>query len=166
MINLKFVSEYCKEDPSFIENYNKAIIDDMQTWDCHHRLEIQGDEVHSVQELKELGLYYYRPACELIFLTRSEHTALHRKNQKLSDEQKNKIALSHVGKKKGKLSEETKKKISVSLKGKVSHLQTEESRRKIAEAKKGKKQSAETIQKRINTMKNNKLKRETTEGDK
>ena len=74
-MNIKAVKKYCCEDISLIENYEKAINDTTQTWDCHHRLEIELDK--SVQELIDLGLYYDRPAKELIFLTHSEHAVLH-----------------------------------------------------------------------------------------
>lgn len=121
MISIKNIQRFCREDPSLIENYDKAIADTTQTWDCHHRLEIQGNEVHSMQELKESGLYYHRPACELIFLTKAEHMALHRrskpgpnKGKKLSEETKNKIAKSHIGVKRKPHSEETKRKMSES----------------------------------------------------
>ena len=36
MIN-EGVKKFCNEDISLIENYNKAISDSNQTWDCHHR---------------------------------------------------------------------------------------------------------------------------------
>lgn len=68
---------YCCEDISLIENYDKAINDLTEKYDCHHRLEIQGDKRFSVDDLKEMGLYFNRPASELIFLTRSEHRHLH-----------------------------------------------------------------------------------------
>ena len=29
--------KYCCEDPSLIENYDKAIADTTQTWEIHHR---------------------------------------------------------------------------------------------------------------------------------
>jgi hypothetical protein len=68
--------QYCCEDISLIGNYNIMINDKSnQRWVCHHKLEtIIG---LSVQELKDKGLYYDRPADELIFLTNSQHTKLH-----------------------------------------------------------------------------------------
>lgn len=120
MISIKNIQRFCKEDPSLIENYDKAIADTTHIWDCHHRLEIQGNEVHSMQELKESGLYYHRPACELIFLIHSEHSSLHKgkahpnKGKHLSEETKNKIAKSLIGVKRKPHSEETKRKISES----------------------------------------------------
>ena len=72
MIN-EGVKKYCKEDISLIENYNDAIADKEQTWDCHHRRE----NILSRKELIKLGEYFNRPASELIFLTQKEHRALH-----------------------------------------------------------------------------------------
>lgn len=68
---------YCCEDISLIQNYEIAI-NSSDKYDCHHRLEIQDDKTVSVKELKEQGLYYKRPANELIFLKHSEHTLLHK----------------------------------------------------------------------------------------
>lgn len=82
MINEKNAKRFCNEDISLIENYDKATVDNTQTWHCHHRDEIKvlpsGMTVlRSRQELKENGRYYNCPANELIFLTQSEHRRLH-----------------------------------------------------------------------------------------
>lgn len=69
------VQVYCCEDVSMIENYDIAISDDTQTYDCHHRLEEELDVTKD--ELKEMDLYYNRPSCELIFLTRDQHLKIH-----------------------------------------------------------------------------------------
>ena len=74
MINLKNVKKFCKDDFSLIENYDKAIADKTQTWQCHHRRET----IFSRKDLIEIGEYYNRPACELIFLTPTEHHKLHK----------------------------------------------------------------------------------------
>ena len=152
MISVEKVIEYCREDISLIENYDKAIADTTETWECHHRLEIQEGNTYSMKELKALRLYYMRPACELIFLTKAEHSRLHAKNKsketkekirqkaigrKLSEEHKRKLSEVNKGK---KLSEETRRKLSESRKGKKF---SEEHKRKISEAKKGKKFSEE-----------------------
>lgn len=97
MISNQYVHRYCCEDPSLIENYNEAVTDITQVWDLHHRLEIQGDKKVSIKELKTAGLYYHRPAIELIFLTHSEHLKLHNHNYKPSNETKSKISKSHIG---------------------------------------------------------------------
>lgn len=67
---------YCCEDLSLIENYDKAINDKKQMWQCHHRLEI--DLNVSANELRKRNLFYNRPASELIYLTRHEHQSLHK----------------------------------------------------------------------------------------
>lgn len=122
MICESTVKKYCCEDISLIENYEKAIISD-EVWDCHHRLEIQGELNFSVKELEKNGFYWNRPACELIFLTQSEHRILHNINRECgpmcgkhhSEETKKKISEANKG---HKVSNETKKKISEGNKGK------------------------------------------------
>ena len=79
MINEYYAKKFCCEDISLIENYDKAIADTTQTWDCHHRGEILPCGRFSVSDLKKFELYFNRPASELIFLTRSEHRRLHLK---------------------------------------------------------------------------------------
>lgn len=122
------VIEYCREDISLIENYDKAIADTTKTWECHHRLEIQEGKTYSMKELKALRLYYMRPACELIFLTKADHSRLHAKNRSFGVKNKGK-----------KHTEETKLKCKTNLGKKLS----EETKRKISEARKGKKFSEE-----------------------
>ena len=131
MINVKQVKRYCSEDIINIENYDKAINDDTQTWISHHRRET--DEGLSKKQLIELGLYYKRPANELIFLTPSKHTSLHQigkpswnKGKHLSEEHKQNLSTSLKDAVKGEKNpmygkhqtEETKKKKSESMKGK------------------------------------------------
>ena len=116
MINIQNVSYFCCEDISLIENYDKAINDTTQVWDCHHKLEIRDNKSYSKKEMMNQGLYYNRPANELMFLTRSEHMKLHypylKYNEK-TDEIKQKISNTLKGKPK---SEETKRKIAETLK--------------------------------------------------
>ena len=132
--------QYCKE-PEKIENYEKALADNFVGWECHHRLEThtpegerRGEDI-SHKELIALGLYYNRPANELIFLTTSEHYAI----RKVSDETRRRIGAAGKGKpawnKGKKMSEETKRKMSESAKGKK---MSEETRKKMSAAKKGK----------------------------
>ena len=77
MICERTIYKFCCEDPSLIENYYEAINDKEQTWHCHHRLEIQENKTYSAHELINLGLYWHRPAKELIFLTSHEHHKIH-----------------------------------------------------------------------------------------
>lgn len=114
MIKEYNVKKYCCEDISKIENYELAINDKTQTWDCHHRGEILPCGRFSINDLKKFNLYWNRPANELIFLTHSEHRKLHKPNlgKQHSEESKQKIANSLKGKKRKHHSEEAKRKMS------------------------------------------------------
>ena len=139
MIDKNRAIKYCKNDISLIENYDKAIADDTQTWHCHHRRET----IFSKSDLIEIGEYYNRPACELIFLTPLEHHRLHHLGKHLSAETRKKMSEAWINKPK---SAETRKKMSEAQKGKH---RSEETRKKIGEAQKGKSKpkSAETRKK-------------------
>lgn len=122
-------TEYCCEDISKIENYDKALTDLDVKYDCHHRLEVgKNGEVISRQDLIKNGLYYHRPATELIFLTKREHSRLHYKGKPINESKKGKPK-----------SEETRRKMSEAKKGNknaLGHKRSEESRRKISEIRK------------------------------
>ena len=113
MINEKNAKKYCKEELSKIENYDKAIADTAQVWVLHHRTEIWWN--CTAHDLIANECYYHRKACELIFLTRSEHRKLHNKGRHLSEETRKKISKAHKGL---RHSEESRKKMSESRKGK------------------------------------------------
>ena len=83
----KSAKYFCSEDISLIENYEEAV-NDPNTWHCHHRLELddEGHRLNTRNELKEKGLYFNRPASELIFLKASDHMKLH-----MSEEQKERL---------------------------------------------------------------------------
>lgn len=98
MIKEVAVYAYCKEDISKIENYEKAITDSTQTWDCHHRAEILPCGRFSADMLIKYGLYYHRPANELIFLTHSEHARIHRKGVHKTQHCKEQMSKSLKGK--------------------------------------------------------------------
>lgn len=125
MINEKKVKRYCSEDLSKIENYDKAVADNTQTWHCHHRRET----VLSREELIEIGEYYDRPARELVFLTEVEHKSLHKNHlgHKHSPETKLRMSLSKCGKPSNRKgthhTKESKMKISIGLSGR--HLSEE-----------------------------------------
>ena len=144
---MKQIELYC-DDIESVENYEKAKADDFRGWDCHHRLETHtsdGDKrainIYK-KELIALGMYFYRPANELIFLTRKEHNRLHNsfKGKHHSDETKKKLSAAHKGK---HLSDETKLKISNAIKGDLHTMygkhHTEETRAKISDALRGEK---------------------------
>ena len=80
MISEKRAKRYCSEDISLIENYHQAIADEEKMWDIHHRRECDenGKTLFTKKQLIEMGLYLNRPASELIFVTRSMHSKLHR----------------------------------------------------------------------------------------
>lgn len=137
----------CKEDLSLIENYDKAMADNTQTWDCHHRDEIKTlpsgiTVVRTSKELKEMGRYYKCPANELIFLTEHEHNSLHGKFKNESRLQ----AIRESSKKRGcfydwtgkKHTDETKDKIGLALKGKS---KSEEHRKHLSDSLKGRRLS-------------------------
>lgn len=95
-----------KGDLTKIENYNKAVADKTQLWECHHRLELtlDGEFAHSAEDLIRMDMYYHRPYFELIFLTPAEHRKIHSKTKKT---------------RKGiKQDEETRKRISETLRNK------------------------------------------------
>ena len=165
---------YCK-DYQNIENYEAAKKDDFKGWHCHHRLETHNSDGErrlvdiSQKELKALGMYYHRPANELIFLTTREHNAFKKgthhseetkkkmseaaKGKKLSAETRKKLSEAHKG---THHSEEAKKKIGAARKGRQPMLgkhHSKESKKKLSEANKGKKLSEETKKKISETFK-------------
>lgn len=119
MINESRARKFCKEDISKIKNYDKAIADKTQTWDCHHMTETWWN--CTAKDLIENECYYNRKACELIFLTHAEHMSLHNKSR---TGEKNPLFGKHH-------SEETRRKMSIALKGRSF---TEEWRKNISEA--------------------------------
>ena len=92
MIHEQNSNAFCVEDISNIENYEQAINDKTQTWDCHHRAEILPCGRFSVDDLKKFGLYFNRPASELIFLQRAEHIRIHNTGRQVSNDTKQKIS--------------------------------------------------------------------------
>lgn len=101
---------FCRK-PELIENYDLAISDKAQVWECHHRRE----ELYSQKELKERGEYFDVSPEELIFLTKSEHCKIDSKCKRVSEALKGK-----------KFSEEHKRKISRALSKKVLCVETGE----------------------------------------
>ena len=156
--------KFCKE-PEKIENYEKAKKDNFKCWECHHRLEThtpdgkRRDVDISVEELISIGMYFDRPAYELVFLPSSEHISLHKKGKTYfkgkhhTEEAKKKISEAQKGEnnsmhgkspwnKGKKMSEEYCRKNSESHKGKPSpnkgkHLSAE-IKKKISDTLKGK----------------------------
>ena len=150
-MDLKYYKCYYCKDIENVENYEAAKKDDFIGWHCHHRLETHTPDGKrrevdiGYKELKALGLYYNRPAEELIFLPRSEHEAFRKgktawnKGKKMSEEFCRKNAESHKGKmawnKGKKMSAEFCRKNSESHKGKP---KSEETKKKIGASSIGK----------------------------
>ena len=114
MISEKYAKTFCCEDLSLIENYGLAINDTTQMWECHHRGEVLPCGRFSRDDLKKFGLYFYRPASELIFLTPTAHRQLHKKGVPrgpMSEANKKAISEAKKGVQRGPLSEEHKKAI-------------------------------------------------------
>lgn len=150
MINVIGAMSYCIDDITKIENYDKAIADKEHTWVCHHKLETQ-DKWGKVREheiprdaLIVAGVYYYRPAKELVFLTTAEHNRVHTSLRNFdTDNVRNKgtsISKSKMG---HTVSEETRRKLSNAFKGipnpkngkKVRNMETGEIFISVAEAR-------------------------------
>ena len=79
MINEIQAKKYCSENVSLIENYHQAIADKDRMWDIHHRRECdeEGRTLFTHKQLKEMNLYFKRPASELVFVTKSMHKKIH-----------------------------------------------------------------------------------------
>ena len=117
---------YCRH-PELIENYDKAIADNTQMWEVHHRKE----EFYSYAELIEKGEYYDVPPEALIFLTHKEHCKIDSFCKRMSEAMKGK-----------KHSEEHKRKNSEAHKGKTF---SEEHKRKMSEAQKNRKDQSKKV---------------------
>lgn len=129
MISTKRIDKYCCEDLSKVQNYEAAIADTTQTWDCHHKLEM----FMTKKELMVIGRYYNVPARELVFLTRKEHSQWPHKGfcertkkhigTHHTDETKQRMCNAKLGQKNPvygmhwKLSQETKDKMSLAKRG-------------------------------------------------
>lgn len=100
------LDKICCEDISLIENYESAISDKTDMWDCHHRLETHDENGNirtkgsdlTVDELIARNIYYNRPAKELIFLPKREHLRLHQSLRIMSEETKKKLSIINTSK--------------------------------------------------------------------
>lgn len=133
-------------DLESVENFELAKLDNFVGWHCHHRLETHfSDGTHrpvearlTMSELVALGLYYDRPAEELIFMRAADHKRLHQLGVKYGSLTKLKHSIQMLGNKHNvgrHLSEEIKAKISKSHMG-IKH--TEEAKLKMSKAKRSK----------------------------
>lgn len=129
MINKDWIKVYCSEPLERIENYEEAVNDKDHKWECHHRLEIQGQFRNSKELLIRCGMYWHVPASQLIFLRSDEHRKLHHNGRTAWNKGKS----SWNKGKKNIYSEETLRKMSEAKKGKPL---SEEHKRKMSEARK------------------------------
>lgn len=169
MVNLKYLKSYCR-DYEHIQNYEDAIKDTENVWECHHKLEA----FFTKQELKDMGRYYHVPPRELVLCrNRKEHLSYPHKGMKIMGLKHHGLkfteeALLKISPKGRKLSEETKRKISNARKGKKrpnlselnrkkkgTHL-SEETRLKISLAHKGKKRNPPSKETRRKISESNK----------
>lgn len=116
---IKRAKQFCCEPIENIEGYSDMIASD-EKWCCHHKRGI--DEEKSKQQLINEGLYFDRPASELVIMTIYDHKSLHGKNRRPETKKKNSDAMSgenHFmwGK---HHSIESRRKMSESHKGKIS----------------------------------------------
>lgn len=133
---IKMAKQFCCEPIENIEGYQQMIESDDE-WCTHHRREIS--EEKSYKQLIKEGLYWHRPASELVFMTEFDHKSIHGKNRRPETRKKRSDSL-----KGRKHKEESKKRMSEAQKGKVI---SDETRRKMSEAQKGKHPSKETLKK-------------------
>lgn len=150
MISIEGVRQKCKDDISKIENYDKAINDKDNMWELHHRLELtlDGEFAHSRAELIRMGMYWKRPAFELIFLEIKEHHRIHDEANKKAGRGTDHNRLANYVKENGtwckgkKLSKETREKMS---KVRIGMKFTEEHCKNISLAKQGTKHTKEWL---------------------
>ena len=73
--------KYCSEPLELVENYAAAKSENFKGWCIHHKREIENDgSTKTRQELIDKGMYWNRPADELVFMTNEAHNKLHGKH--------------------------------------------------------------------------------------
>lgn len=71
---MQLLRKYCREPIQNIKGYKEALNTNGR-YVCHHINEL----TFTMPELIKMNMYYNRPASELILLTASEHSKLHRR---------------------------------------------------------------------------------------
>ena len=81
---------YCKDRIELVQNFYQAKADGFEGWCIHHRMEIcQDGTVVYRDDLKDKGLYWNRPAIELIFMKTADHMKLHNSHKHTKQHNKN-----------------------------------------------------------------------------
>lgn len=75
MFSKRNSERYCNEPLSHVENYDKAVAD-KKRWRIFHRNTIVNGYAFTKGELHALGLFWKRPANELIFVPVTEYNKL------------------------------------------------------------------------------------------
>lgn len=152
MINEWNCYAYCCEDLNLIENYDEAV-NSPEMWDCHHRLEIQDDGTRlSREDLKKMNRFFNQKADDLIFLSHSDHAALHMSGNKFNKGKR------HTEEWKQQMSELTKERFkNPELRERISNkmkniCKSEETKKRMSEA--SKKRWAIAKSKGLNSLKN------------
>jgi len=121
-----------------VENYDKACSEDFEGWTLHHRKE----DKYTAKELIAMKDYYYVDPNELIWLTESEHDAIHKEINKLPwrIELETK-RVEHLKKSMRAWSEERKEKRAQAMRD----WWDEEQRRRIKETRDAKRENGENL---------------------
>lgn len=121
--------KFCK-DYDKVEGYERALHSD-EPYFIHHKQGIYA----SVEELKEYGWYYNCPPDCVMWVTKSEHDAIHNAHRRL--ETRKKISEANKG---HIVSEDARRKIGVATKSRTSNRKgavlSEETRKKMSESAK------------------------------
>ena len=81
---------YCKDRIELVQNFYQAEADGFEGWCIHHRMEIWSDgTIVYRDDLKQKGLYWHRPAIELIFMKTADHMKLHNSHKHTKKHNKN-----------------------------------------------------------------------------
>ena len=96
----RWCSKYCKDGIENIPGYQEALTS-TEKYECHHLKE----STFTKKELEDMNLYWNRPADELIFLRADIHKSMHARSRVVTDETREKMSNSSMGRK-GKLRSE------------------------------------------------------------
>ena len=81
---------YCSEPLELVQNFYQAESDRFEGWSMHKTREIKLDgTIVYRDDLKKKGLYWNRPAIELIFMKTADHMKLHNSHKHTKQHNKN-----------------------------------------------------------------------------